>query len=199
MAIKQIREHFKNLGPLEIFCTRDLLQYGKRTAVDTATFRLVKQKEIKRLASGVFIKYNDSGLRPSDEEIAMAKAKAFDRQIVEISRALALELGVPINENADAYFATNGRTTQFMIEKKRLVQFVGVAPRKVELGRTRVGTELRTFWKIGKRSLPSVRVRLLANNWSWRDANECAGRIRQLPQWLSEMLGLPRAALHGAA
>lgn len=118
MAINEIRNHYKNFGPKEIFCTRDLLQYGTREAVDTATFRLVDRKEIIRLTNGVFIRYNNLGLRPSDQEIALAKARAFDRQIVEIDRELAIRLGAPIDSDADAYFATNGRSTRFVVEKK---------------------------------------------------------------------------------
>lgn len=199
MALKEIRNHFKRVGPEEIVCTRDLLKYGTRSAVDTATFRLVQNKEIKRLTSGVFILYNNSGWVPSDQEIAKAKAKAFDRVIVEINRELAVALGAPMDSNADAYFATNGRTTRFVVQKKRTIQFVGVAPRKVALGQTAVGTQLRTFWKIGRNELNSIQVRLLADNWSFIDAYECAGKVKQLPQWLSEMLGLPRGMLQGVA
>jgi hypothetical protein len=199
MVMAEIRKFIEKLGPKQMVSTRQLLAFGKRPSVDSATFRLVQNKELLRITPGLFTKYNAAGEIPPAAEIAREKALAFNRDIVPISRELAVSLGCPIDSDAEVYFATNGRTTSFLIQKTRKVQFVGVAPRKIVLGRANIGIQLRTLWLVGRGALNALVVRRLKDGWSLVETRECGSRTKQLPQWLSEWLGLPFRHLEGIA
>jgi hypothetical protein len=76
-----VRAKVEYFGPDIVFTTRDILECGKRTAVDHALSRLVKSGVIRRLAAGVFIAVVATAPDPSAEEIAGAKAAAFRKHI----------------------------------------------------------------------------------------------------------------------
>ena len=48
-----VRRHVNCLPPDVLFSTRELLQYGKRSAVDQSLSRLVKRGDIIRLTRGI--------------------------------------------------------------------------------------------------------------------------------------------------
>jgi hypothetical protein len=79
MATAAILSHIMQLRADSIFTTREVLQYGRRSAVDQCLYLLVKKNMIRRLASGVFIR--DPHANPSVEEIARIKAAAFGLEI----------------------------------------------------------------------------------------------------------------------
>lgn len=85
------------------FSTAQVLSCGKRNAVDIELSRLVKQRVLKRLASGVFVLNIVSGELPSAREIARVKAKRFGKELV---------LGTS-STKGDNCFHTNGCRTTF--------------------------------------------------------------------------------------
>lgn len=191
MAVEKIREHLATIEDGEFFCTRDMLQYGSRSAVDNALSRMNANHEITRACYGLYLKGDCRNKMPSINEIVRAKAEAFHREIVRVSRAMAEALGFPIDEETSGYFATNGRSSGFWTCHGR-VKLVGTALRKVVLGDSPVGVQLRTLWKIGKHCIEQKHVERVSKHWTEAQKDECAARTRQLPQWLTEALGLPQ-------
>jgi len=61
----------------EICCTRDFLEYGERTTVDTSLWRLVGRGMLLRVADGVlFERFKNTSV----EEIVKAKAAKFGKE-----------------------------------------------------------------------------------------------------------------------
>ena len=91
----EIRRHIAGLPEGAIFRTKDVLQCGMRNAIDQTLWRMVKSKEIERLARGLFVSTRTRKLDYSDYEIAVAKTKGFGNQIVLTGQECAEELGFP--------------------------------------------------------------------------------------------------------
>lgn len=90
----RIRQYIFTLPPRRMFTTRDVLHCGKRSAVDQCLHMLIKNGMIIRLARGVFMRpVADSDL-PSRAQIAVVKARAFGRRIINQSIAFARQLGL---------------------------------------------------------------------------------------------------------
>lgn len=189
MAIQLVREHINRAPDDHIFSTREFLQYAIRPTTDSSLSRLVNNGTLRRLSPGVFCKNLPGRPLPSVTDVARAKAAAFERRIVPISKAFARKLGFPINTDADAYFATDGRTTSFTLtEHGGYVQFIGIAPRKRALGERKVGVQLRTMWRVGAQLLQRATAEMITSVWTPAENNECASFTKQLPQWLTEWL-----------
>lgn len=90
----EIRRHIAGLPEGAIFRTKDVLQCGMRNAIDQTLWRMVKSKEIERLARGLFVSTRTRKLDYSDYEIAVAKTKGFGNQIVLTGQECAEELGL---------------------------------------------------------------------------------------------------------
>lgn len=90
----EIRRHIAGLPEGAIFRTKDVLQCGMRNAIDQTLWRMVKSREIERLARGLFVSTRTRKLDYSDYEIAVAKTKGFGNQIVLTGQECAEELGL---------------------------------------------------------------------------------------------------------
>lgn len=74
-----IRKHLSLLKPGEIFTTRDLLSYGRRSAVDKTLVLMVQSGYLTRLAFGVFVITHTSKPFYTVAEIVERKALAFGK------------------------------------------------------------------------------------------------------------------------
>lgn len=74
-----IRKHLSLLKPGEIFTTRDLLSYGRRSAVDKTLCLMVQAGYLTRLAFGVFVITHTSKPFYTVAEIVQRKALAFGK------------------------------------------------------------------------------------------------------------------------
>lgn len=90
-----IRKHLALLKPGEICTTRDLLSYGRRTAVDGTTYQLVKEGYLTRLAFGVFVVTHTSNRSYTAEEVVARKALAFGKVLYTHAKNLTAQMGRP--------------------------------------------------------------------------------------------------------
>lgn len=77
----RIRNAIFSMPEGRLFTSNALLSCGSRTAVDQNLHRLAKQGIIIRVARGVFMRETADRRRPSAQEVAIAKASAFGKQI----------------------------------------------------------------------------------------------------------------------
>lgn len=91
-----IRKHLALLKPGEIFTTRDLLSYGRRTAVDGTTYQLVKDGYLTRLAFGVFVVTHTCNRSYTAEEVVTRKALAFGKVLYAHAKNFTVQVGRPI-------------------------------------------------------------------------------------------------------
>lgn len=190
MAMGRIRQHLDKLKRGQMFSSRDMVGHGRRNNVDVSLHRLHKAKVITRVAQGVYIKGDRKTPKPGIEEIATFKGAAFEKTITKISIKLAAALKQDCDRTATAHFTTNGRSSRIRTCHGP-IQYMGASLRKASLGDTKVGIALRTAWHLARGHYSSEIFRHTATNWGPKDWDECERRIRVLPQWLSEILGLP--------
>lgn len=189
MAVSDILEHINRLNPGDIFSTREMLKYAPRNSVDKTLHYLNKEGVITRVGWGLYTP-GDGTILPSAEDVVKAKAHAFDRILIEIDRSLASQLRSDLDSDAKCFFATDGSSTKFWTIHGP-AQLIHVAPRKEALSDSAVGIDLRTLWLIGKAYIDDKDVATLCRNWTEAAFDECSARMKQLPQWLSTLFGMP--------
>lgn len=192
MSKALVLKYLELLQEGQMFATRDILHLGIRPTIDVITHRLVKSEVITRLANGLFMKGDgkDETTMPTAEEIARAKGRAFDRDVSPIDQNMADKMRLDVRSKGRRFFATNGRSTSFWSSRGR-IHLLGMAPRKITLRDSRVGTQLRTLWRAGDRFVEPKHIDAIKESWSPSNLDECSARIKQLPQWLSSRLYLP--------
>ena len=189
-VIAKIRRFIAHLEDGRIFTTRDVLQFGKRWAVDKALQRLVFAERIRRLTRGVFVK--DGWLRPrqfSYFEIAAAKARAFGRKILEAPTAVLNPLSRRFGEPAcDKTFYIDGHSSTFKIGNDTIT-FKHTAARKRQLAKTKAGETARVLWHLGRDLVDAETLKQAAVSFrhSHEDKNVFRKNIRWMPAWLSDL------------
>ncbi len=92
-----VRGYINRLPKNQAFATRELLAFGNRDAIDRQLGLLVMKRMIRRMARGVFVREDPGLVLPTMEEIAMVKARAFGKHIVEHGSNLAKEYNLRKN------------------------------------------------------------------------------------------------------
>lgn len=192
-AAAAIRDCIKYMRVGQIFTSRDMLRHGTRAAVDNELSKLNAKKTITRVAFGVYVKGSPKAPMPSIITIARTKSDGFRRQIAPIDVRLAEDLNfTKTKDTPERLFATSGRTSKIWTIHG-YIYFVGTSLRKIQLSESKVGTQLRTVWHLGRDQdlIPVVRILKDWNDRCWREAES---RSRELPQWLYQnVLRLPHA------
>jgi hypothetical protein len=122
-----------------------MLIYGPRKTVDSALSRMVADRDIYRLARGVFVK-NLSG-NPTLEQIVEAKVKAFSGKIAIHAKKI-LGLFYLAGENADFTFAKDGSSSSFETIRGRAF-LKNQCARKMRLYQEKVGRAAMGLWQLG--------------------------------------------------
>lgn len=186
MASAAILLHILQLSPTTIFTTREVLQYGRRAAVDQCLCRLVHINFIRRLARGVFTR--DFETTPSAEEIAQAKAVAFGKRVFKHASSILQELGIGLTEPLQKnLFAINGHSSQFESVQGTL-KFQGVAQRKAQLSETKAGSRAFALWYFGNNEFTPKAVRYACKDLSGKDRPDLRLCSSLIPSWLHEYL-----------
>lgn len=192
-TISRIRKHIFGLKKNQIFTTRDMLGYGTRTAVDKVMSQLVRLGEIIRVARGVFIRNDIDHEIPTPFEIAVAKAKSFNKQIVLIGEDALVALGVTHrrpnvdlkDKRADQVYGTSGRTSTFHCGDMK-IRFVGYAQRKIALGDSKQGLALRILWQIGKKKCTDEIFDIVTSALNRSELKQFRSLVRYTPHWISD-------------
>ena len=209
MAATRILEHIYELDFSAIFTTRDVLQYGTRTAVDQCLSRLVRSHFIVRLARGVFTR--DPNIKVTIEEIATIKAVAFGRKILDHATKILLELkarkpfdtkqkqysddGTEILNSKCKYspansFAIDGHSSRFQ-SVLGPVEFHGIAPRKAKLSESKAGRRMYGLWYFGDDDRIATAVKTACRDLNRKDRIDLRRASALMPAWLHHLM-LPR-------
>jgi hypothetical protein len=182
-----IRKFIFKLPKGVIFSTRQLLNFGKRSAVDQCLCRLVKRGDIRRLAWGLFMRNDAAVPMPSMRNIAMEKAKAFGRQIILDGSEAARLLGLVVSGNQKVVYATNARSSSFRVNNIR-IYFKGVSARKMLLGDTAVGLAIRALWQLGKNACQAKDIESATIKFNRLDRQQLRQSRYLMPFWMSDLL-----------
>lgn len=209
----RIRRHIQRLDNAP-FSSRLFLNYGSRSAVDQAIWRLVKRGEIMRVARGLFIK--PGAPHPSSFEIARAKAEAFGRIILrrhgpdivlelnlqqskkqkfqelksrsceeQDSKALDQVANSLEHRSEKVVFSANGCTSSFLAGAV-VIKLKGESPRKISLGNELVAEVIRGLWYLGKKDCTKVIAQGACRSFDRIDRHTLNCSFDKMPGWLTE-------------
>lgn len=179
---------FLTTWPLnKIFTTRSLLHFGRRSAVDTETSRLVKRGVIRRLCRGVFVHGRCEKIF-SNLEVATVKAESFGRKIMVHPRGSDLD---PVAYKAGEHsanqvlFGIRGYSSSFLYRGQRL-QLRALISRKGVLRKTPVSRDCNKLWSTCRDNCKDVDFKLLVKDWKASNRLELAGWFGLLPAWITD-------------
>lgn len=132
----QIKIQLENKQPGEIIFPGDFLMFGSPEAIHTALSRLVDQKELVRLAKGIYQKPKHDPIvgqvRPSLEAIAQAIASK-ERVVIRPTGSYALnKLGISTQVPTKVIYLTNGNSRSIKIGKGTLT-FKRATPKRLSI------------------------------------------------------------------
>ena len=192
----EIRRHIAGLPDGAIFSTKDVVQCGRRNTIDQTLWRMVRSKEIERLARGVFVSSRTRKLEYSDYEIAEQKTKGFGNEIVLTGQECALELGLIANQRdapkveeseAPRTFLTTGCTTRFR-RGDHYIYLRKASSTKTRLADDNTGKAVRALWW---RKAENLDIRAIYKAIKQLDNNDYHIVMNQaaiIPSWLRDQL-----------
>ncbi len=191
---KMIIEYVNKLGPGQIFVTRHLLPIATRAAIDTALCRLVKKQWLLRLARGVFCKKIESAALPKISEIVKVKARAFGKTIVTHGSNALCELGFSPVQNEEICFASNGKSSSFVVLGIR-VYLKGTSMNRVSAGNGRPGLAIRAMAHLRRAAVVPNVISALCQKFDRSDQIQLKQKFPPLMTgWMSDIIahaGIP--------
>lgn len=180
-CIAKIRWHFQTAANGSLICSRDLLDYGSRGAMDQAVYVLVHTGEIKRIARGMFVT-GECDRRFSPQEIAETKAAAFGRKIYEHGRKLAERLHLVPSDQLSLFGLDRCSSSFGSVAGTQKLN--GISGRKAQLGDDKVGKIVKALWNIGAGAINGETVRRYLAPLSQGDRQLLFERSKWMPYWL---------------
>jgi len=184
---RSIRGYMNRLPAGQIFSTREVLHYGSRASVDQSLYRLVRDGIVVRLAYGLFRRQIKGMKLPSVDEIAIAKAKAFDKIIFVHGKDAGFELGIEESPNRKKIFYVPGSASSSflcLIQGQR-VYFKATAARRLYEGNSRVGRVIRALWQRGASDIDSAVLKKATINLNRDEIRLLRLAAFRVPWWLA--------------
>ncbi len=182
-----IRRHIFRLPQGAIFSTREMLSYGRRSAVDQCLYRLVKSGIIKRLAWGLFIRDDFEISEPSLLTVATEKAKAFCRQIFTDAAEAARLLRLTPFGSSETTYAIQGHSSSFRYGEMK-IRFKGVCARKTALGDSPVGLAIKGLWHLGEGRCDEHAIATARAKFNRSERLQFRQSCHLMPAWMTEKL-----------
>lgn len=180
------------LGPNETFTTRSLVPLGTRSAIDNATYTLVKRGVIERVAWGVYRLSAETLQMDLPElpslEIVAAKLHAFGREFNQKAASALIRLQpeklftFPTQSHSGNFkrFYNDGR-------KPENLKIRTMAPRKIAVAASQNGLALMAHWLDGTSGGEVPRP--APSEWRWI--------LPYLPHWMTTPLNMAAFAKGG--
>ncbi len=184
MCSEYIQLHIMRLPIFQIFTTRELLQYGRRGAVDQALYRLVQSAFIVRLARGVFVR--DASFSPTINEIVEAKMVAWNKSIFVHADNLLADLKLVAKEPGAFIVAIDAHSSSFETIAGR-VELKGIGRRKIKLCQTKVGQVAYALWHLGEELCSQRKIFLATEKFGRSDREEFRRATAMMPGWLTDL------------
>jgi hypothetical protein len=186
-----IRSYVDRLPKGVMFCTRDVLNHGKRNSVDKVLSRMVIAGDIVRLAPGLFVRIGSK--LPSLREIVEARASALGRKLSETGAKVAQAAGLLVKTSSpESSFDVDTWTSSFRVfraidSNAARIQLRTRAARKRALADDVVGRAIKALWQMEDQ----CDLDMLRNVYHMlnRDQGLEFRRSRRLmPGWLSNLV-----------
>lgn len=175
----------------EAFSTADVMAFGKRSALDQALCRMVKDGKLKRLARGIFIASTPNAECAEIDPIESALAVISRRNgyPIQVSGDVAIQqLGLSAkNLSPEASYLWPARPRKLTV-MGQFVQIRSISPRKIALcGRT-AGLAITAIWRIGKQKMTPTIMTTILNSLPHEERMAVQETVAALPAWAAEQL-----------
>jgi hypothetical protein len=181
-----IRRHISNMKDGQIFTTRDCLIYGKRSNVDNALFKMVRECVIIRLTSGVFTRWTSNFTYPSALELAIIKARAFGKQLLTHGADTAAKCKMIAKGNKEPTFYVDGSSSRFRY-RRTYVYLKKASKKRLYMPDDNTGLAIRGLWHAGREKIWLDGVHKVAHLLNTRAEMEKVYRGKAwMPAWLGD-------------
>jgi hypothetical protein len=196
-CMAKVRRHFSMVGNNVEVCSRHLINYGSRGAMDQAVYMLVKLQEIIRVAPGVFMRAG-STKEFTAEAVAAIKAKAFGKRVHPHEAPVQESCRTHEDESKSntidlVAIESDGRATQFTWSETT-VKTRAISGRKVQLSDDPAGLLVKKFWRMGKVNVDAATIKNSFCCLTYDLISKIFERACWMPYWL---LVLFREAIGG--
>ncbi len=192
----EIRRHIAGLPEGAIFSTKDVVQCGRRNTIDQTLWRMVRSREIERLARGLFVSSCTRKVEYSDYEIAEKKTKGFGNEIVLTGQECAQELGLITEQKsreraetseAPRTFLTTGCTTRFR-RGDHYIHLRKASSTKTRLADDNAGKAVRALWWRKAENLDVRAIYKAIKQLNNNDYRIVMNQAAVIPSWLRDQL-----------
>lgn len=188
---QQILKTINTLPRGEPFISSRFLTYGSRANVDQSLSRLVKRKEITRLARGIYVraKYNRFVGAVLPEPLKIAKALSQEtNSVVQINGAeAARQLGLSTQMSTRPVFLTTGQSRRFHMGELEII-LKHVTPRKLACAGTKAGLAVTALWYLGKNNVTPKTIETIKKQLTKKEYESFKNSLGNMPGWLSDMI-----------
>jgi len=188
----KVTEQVYNTKPGTILFVEDFLSLGTNGAVHTALHRLVKGKQIARLARGIYAKPTFSKLLnkyvlPGAEEVAVAIAKRDKARLLPTGAYAQNALGLSTQVPLRIVYLTDGSPRTITIGK-RSIQFKKTTPKNLALKGEISKLVVQALKDIGKEKATTQELEKIHTLLQKEDKQDLKHDIALAPQWIAEIM-----------
>jgi len=186
MVSNFITHSINRTSPDALIFNRTFLNYGSRNAVDVCLHRLVQAGLIRRLARGIYVRW-DCKRRFTTQDLGEAKAKHFNRTINTHPADKASELKLVKRGNPDRTFHAEGRNTSFETHFGRIV-YHATSARRLALKKLKTGDTINALWWLRKDVATEQHVISILKTMKRQEKEEFLWSHERMPGWLSDLV-----------
>jgi len=195
-----IRKYIFSLPEGTLFTTGDLLDLGRRAAIDQCLHLMVKSVEIIRWTPGVFMRAEEINNRvPSALEVAIVKARRFGKEIAQHGKDAAAKLGLCEEGNQTPTFLTNAKTSSFLFARQVRVRLHGTVPRKLFTPDQLGDSVVKAFWQMGNNDETIELIWKMIERLNAAQKKQVSAMRSKMPSWMSDCLFFASPARKQAA
>lgn len=174
-----------------VFSSRHFLDFGTRDAVDKALSRLTKQKDIRRLARGIYdypkIHPQLGVLSPSIDSVAKLIAEKNNSQLKITGAEAANALGLSTQVPARIVYLTDGPSRKIKIGKQT-IELRHASPKVMTTAGKASGTVIQALKYVGKENANSDVVSKVKETLSDKDKKELKKDVDAAPDWMRPVI-----------
>jgi len=184
----RIAQLITSLPPGKLFTTRECLKFDCRSRIDHALAKMVKLGQILRIARGVFADALHAKKIYTPLEVAIVKARAFGKKILEYYANDAHDLGLKVRRTEEITFIINGCSSSFRLtEDNQKIVFRTASAKRMYLGDTKVGRVVRALNFIGDNKISCNHIHVATIKLNNRNKTKVVESCRWMPWWLSDL------------
>lgn len=183
----KILEKIKKAKRGSLFYTEDFLSFGNYKAVSKALERLVNEKELSRVARGIFaILTKDPFLgeiSPTAEKIAESIRKRDKARIIPTGSLALNMLGLSTQIPTNLVYLTDGSARTIKVGNRGIV-FKKTSPKNLTAIGTFSGIVIQALKEIGKENVTDIEIEKILEHLKKEDPYRLEHDIKLAPEWI---------------